>query len=195
MMAPRVRAYLRVSSDGQTVENQRADIEDYARARRYEIAHVYEETGSASKARPVFNQMRTDARRGRFDILVVWALDRFGRSLAGNVSAVTELDEVGVSVASVREEWLEVRGPVRPLLIAILSWVAEQERAHLIARTNAGIARARAQGVRFGRPVRDVDVALVLERRASGDTVGRISRSLKVSKSTIVRALRKAKAS
>ena len=65
---------------------------------------------------------------------------------------VLECDRLGVPVISVREGWLDTSGPVRPLLVAIFGWVAEQERSRLIERTMAGLARARAQGKRLGRP-------------------------------------------
>ena len=73
--------------------------------------------------------MLKDARRGKFAVLVIWALERFGRSMIGNLSDVLELDRIGVTVVSARETWLDTGGPVRSLLIAIFSWVAEQERA------------------------------------------------------------------
>lgn len=103
------------------------------------------------------------AHRGAFEVLLVWSLDRLGRSMTGNlVEAVLELDRYGVAVMSVREPWLDTGGPVRPLLIAIFGWVAEQERAQIAERTKAGLARARKKGVQLGRPKRRVD-----KRRAS----------------------------
>jgi putative DNA-invertase from lambdoid prophage Rac len=111
--------YLRVSSDRQTVENQRPDVEQLARARGLEVAHVYEAAASAVKHRPRYEAMLKDAKRGKFGVLVVWALDRFGRSMVGNLQDVLELDRIGVQVVSVREPWLDTGGPVRTLLIAI----------------------------------------------------------------------------
>jgi putative DNA-invertase from lambdoid prophage Rac len=72
--------------------------------------------------------------------------------MTGAINTVLELDRLGVPVLSVREGWLDTSGPVRPLLVAIFGWVAEQERTRLIERTRAGLARARAQGKRLGRP-------------------------------------------
>jgi DNA invertase Pin-like site-specific DNA recombinase len=154
----RAAIYLRVSKDEQTTENQRPDVGRIVETRRLELVAEYEEKASAVKARPQFEKMMRDAHRGAFNVLVVWALDRFGRSMVGNLQAVLELDRRGVQVVSVREPWLDTGGAVRPLPIAIFSWVAEQERAHLVARTKAGIARARRKGIRIGRPERPVDV-------------------------------------
>ncbi len=143
--------YLRVSSDRQTVENQRAEVEQLARARGYEPI-AYEETESAAKRRPVFDRMLADARAGKVRAVAVWAIDRLHRSMQGAINDVLELDRLGVRVLSVRESWLDTAGPVRALLVAIFGWVAEQERARLIERTKAGLERARRQGKRLGRP-------------------------------------------
>jgi putative DNA-invertase from lambdoid prophage Rac len=113
---------------------------------------IYEEVESAAKARPVFDRMLADARAGRVRAIIVWPLDRHHRSMVGSIQAVLECDRIGVPVISVREPWLDTSGPVRPLLVAIFGWVAEQERARLIERTKAGLERARRQGKRIGRP-------------------------------------------
>ena len=72
--------------------------------------------------------------------------------MTGAINTVLELDRLDVPVLSVREGWLDTSGPVRPLLVAIFGWVAEQERTRLIERTKAGVERARRQGKRLGRP-------------------------------------------
>lgn len=190
-MRTKAAAYLRVSTDGQTVDNQRPELVELARARRLDVVRWYEEQASAAKRRPVFDQVLADAHAGRFSVLLIWALDRFGRSMAGNVNAVLELDRKGVRVVSVRESWLDVDGPVRPLLIAIFSWVAEQERAQLVARTKAGIERARSKGIRLGRPAARVDV--VRARRLQdneGLSLRQVARELRVPLATLHRALR-----
>ena len=141
--APRCALYLRVSTAEQTTAGQMPDIQALVAARGYAVVETYEEQASAVKTRPAYERMMADAREGKFRVLVVWALDRFGRSLAGNVNALLALDKLGVTVVSVREPWLDTAGPVRELLVAIFSWVAQQERARLIERTKAGIAVAR----------------------------------------------------
>lgn len=153
----RAALYLRVSTDGQTVENQRAELAQLAKARGWgkDLSPPllwYEETASAARARPVLDRLMADARAGRIQAVAVWALDRLDRSMVGCLLRLVELDRLGVQVVSLRETWLDTGGPARSLLIAIFGWVAEQERARLIERTNAGIARARAEGKTFGRP-------------------------------------------
>lgn len=148
---PLAAAYVRVSSDKQTAENQVAEVRQLAVARGFEPV-VYEEVESAAKARPVLDRMLADVRAGRVQAVAVWALDRLHRSMTGAINTVLELDRLGVPVLSVREGWLDTTGPVRPLLVAIFGWVAEQERTRLIERTKAGLKRARRQGKRLGRP-------------------------------------------
>jgi putative DNA-invertase from lambdoid prophage Rac len=147
----RAALYVRVSTDRQTAENQVTEVRQLAVARGYDPV-VYEEVESAAKARPVFDRMLADVRAGRVHAVAVWALDRLHRSMTGAITTVLELDRLGVPVLSVREGWLDTSGPVRPLLVAIFGWVAEQERTRLIERTKAGLERARREGKRLGRP-------------------------------------------
>lgn len=167
--------YVRVSTAEQTTLAQMPDIQALVAARGYAVVETYEEQASAVKTRPAYERMMADARAGRFKVLVVWALDRFGRSLAGNVNALLALDKMGVTVVSVREPWLDTAGPVRELLVAIFSWVAQQERARLIERTKAGIAVARTE--KEGRWGRRSASAMVRDKTPAGlalldETVG-----------------------
>jgi DNA invertase Pin-like site-specific DNA recombinase len=188
---PRAALYLRVSTEGQATDNQRPELEQLARARGMRVVRVFEECASAVASRAQFGAMMAGAHAGQFDALLVWALDRFGRSMVGNMAAVLELDRLGVQVVSVREPWLDTSGPVRSLLVAIFSWVAEQERAQLVARTKAGLTRARARGIRLGRPAARVDVARALELRAGGLSLRDVARELRVPPTTVARALRR----
>src|SRR5258708_40224264 len=96
--------------------------------------------------------MMVDAKRGRFRVLLIWSLDRFGRNMHRNIGDVLELDRLGVQVVSVKEPWLDQQGPARSLLLAGFSWGAEQEAVRLSGRTPAGLARARAAGRDRGPP-------------------------------------------
>ena len=134
-----------------------------------------------------------DGRRGKFDVLVVWALDRFGRSMIGNMSDVKTLDEVGVQIVSVREAWLDTTGPARNLLVGIFSWVGEQELARLVERTKAGMARARRHGTKSGRPIgrakRRVDVDEARRLMAEGRSQRAAAKALHIPLGTLQRAL------
>jgi putative DNA-invertase from lambdoid prophage Rac len=109
--------YLRVSTaDGrQTTANQWPELDRLAAGRGF-AAVKYEETESAAKARPVFDGLMADARSGKLNAVVVWALDRLHRSMVGAINTVLELDGLGVQVISAREPWLDTAGPVRSLL-------------------------------------------------------------------------------
>lgn len=143
--------YLRVSTDKQTVTNQILDLQRLVQARGY-TPIVFEEIESAAKARPILDRLLADARAGKVQAVAIWALDRLHRSMTGAINTVLELDRLGVRVISVRESWLDTDSPVRPLLVAIFGWVAEQERTRLIERTKAGMARAKREGKKIGRP-------------------------------------------
>jgi len=101
---------------------------------------------------------------------------------------VLELDRLGVPVLSVREGWLDISGPVRPLLVAIFGWVAEQERATLIERTRAGLDRASRQGKRLGRPqTSGVLLRGAQELVAAGTSVSEAARGKSVSRGALRR--------
>jgi len=164
-------------------------VQQIITTRGYKLAHVFEEGASAVKKRPEYERMMKAARRGEFDVLVVRALDRFGRSMTGNLADVLELDRLGITVVSVRESWLDTTSPVRSLLIAIFSWVAEQERNRLVERTRAGIASARRKVQRIGRPRARLDEDQLRELRAQGLSVRKIAEVLNVGTSTVQRHL------
>lgn len=181
--------YLRVSTDEQTTANQLADLETLARVRGFEIVKVYDETGSAVKRRPVYEQMLQDAKRGRFDVLLIAAIDRLGRSMNKNVQDALELDRCGVELVSHRETWLDMTSPVRGLLLAVFSWLAEEERRVLIARTKSGLARARREGRVLGRPRVVLDLGRARRLREEGRSVRAVAKVMGVSKSVLGRAL------
>jgi putative DNA-invertase from lambdoid prophage Rac len=185
----RAALYLRVSTGMQETENQRPDILQVVRTRGLEIVQIFDEKMSAAKERPEFKKMLLAAHRGSFDCLVIWSLDRFGRSMVGNLQAVIELDRIGVQVISVREQWLDTSGPVRSLLIAIFSWVAEQERLRISERTKAGLERARRQGKQIGRPKATINMPVALALRDRGLSIRQMARELKIGASTLHRLL------
>jgi putative DNA-invertase from lambdoid prophage Rac len=182
--------YVRVSTDKQTAANQVSEVWQLAVARGYEPM-VYEEVESAAKARPVLERMLADVRAGRVQAVAVWALDRLHRSMTGSINTVLELDRLGVPVLSVREGWFDTSGPVRPLLVAIFGWVAEQERTRLIERTKAGVERARRQGKRLGRPpASPILLHAARDLVASGVPVAEAARQKGVARSTLQRFMR-----
>lgn len=189
----RAAIYLRVSTADQTTENQLPELRRIVRTRKLRVVNWYQETASAAGERPQFAKMLEQARQGAFDVVLVWSIDRFGRSMFGNLRDVLELEERGVRVVSARESWLDVDGPTRNLMIAIISWVAEQERARLIERTKAGMERARREGKQIGRERRLGFVELEKLRRlvAARKTQRQMAGALRVPRSTIRGYLRR----
>jgi putative DNA-invertase from lambdoid prophage Rac len=181
--------YVRVSTDEQTARNQRPDLERLARARGWHVVERIEETvsGAAGTKRPGLDRLDELVHVGAVDVVAVWALDRLGRSMTETIRRVLWLERAGVELVSARERWLDVTGLVRPLLVAIFGWVAEQERAPIVERTKAGLARARAAGKRLGRPRRvgAVDRRRVLELAEHGRSVREIAVAMKVPRSTV----------
>jgi len=150
--------YLRVSTDGQTEANQEPDCLRLCAARGWEPL-VIRETESGAKERPEWRRVVELARRGQVGAVVFWALDRIGRKRVQVAHDVSELARFKVAIVSVQDSWLDQPdGPLRDLLVQLLAWVAEGERRRLIERTRAGLARARREGKRFGRPPAPPDV-------------------------------------
>lgn len=196
--------YLRVSTrdKGQTTDNQLAQLRAWCEHKGHDIVEVYrdEESGRKGRAeRRGFDRMFTDARRGRFGLVVFWALDRFSREgTAQTIHYLRTLDEYGVRFHSHTEEYLATDNElVRDLLLTILSHFARLESERLSERTKAGMERARRQGTKLGRPSK-VDVALPVVRAAQeageeltrAQLAGRVERETgtAVSKKTISRA-------
>jgi putative DNA-invertase from lambdoid prophage Rac len=159
-----VAIYLRVSkADGsQDATNQEPDCRRLCEARGWLEPTVVTELESAVKERPVWRDVLELAHRGIYNVIVVWSLDRVGRSMWRTIDDVRALERAGCRLVSVRESWLDTGGPAAPLLLAIFSWVADHERQRLIERTKAGLERARRQGTKLGRKPVEIS-ALMLE--------------------------------
>lgn len=181
--------YVRTSRVDQHPENQLPELRHMAEERGFEVVEVYEEQISAVKHRPAFERLKHDAQLGAFNAVIVWALDRLGRSMLDVIFTVQQLDSQNVRLLSVKETWLDTTGPMRQLLIALFGWVAEQERSRIIERTQAGLARARAEGIPIGRPRVDVDLAELGRLQAEGMSVRKIAKLVGCSVTTTARRL------
>ncbi len=151
----KVCIYSRVSTGEQETKNQSIVLSDWAKQRGFEVVSIYQEEESAWKAghqRELVNLI-TDARRRKFQVVLVWALDRLSREGAlAILSLVHKLSLYGVKILSYQESWTEVPGEIAELLYALTGWVARMESQRRSERTKAGLARVKAQGRRLGRP-------------------------------------------
>ena len=149
----RVAIYARVSTTDQHVANQVAELRQYATARGWILHAEYCDTGvSGSKeSRPALDRLMKDARRRKFDVLLVWRLDRLGRSLSHLVRLLDELNALGVGFVSLAES-LDATTAAGKLMLHLLAAFSEFERNRIRERVTAGIARVRAEGKTLGRP-------------------------------------------
>src|SRR5580692_8111830 len=143
-------------------------------------------TGSKD-SRPALNRLMTDAQRRKFDAVLVWKLDRFGRSLRHLVNALAELEALGLTFISLRDN-LDLSTPSGRLMFQIIGAMAEFERALIQERVRAGVRNARAKGKRIGRPRKLVDVLELDRLRKQGFGWKKIQAELGVSKGTAQRA-------
>lgn len=158
----RAALYLRVSTDEQSCDMQERDLMRLAEHRGLEVSHVYRDEGwsGAKASRPAFDQMVRDAKRGRFDVLLCWKLDRLGRSLSNLIRLLEDLRTWNVALISYNES-LDLDSPSGRLMYQLISAFGEYEREIIRARVKAGLRNARARGKRLGRPRVAVDPARI----------------------------------
>jgi DNA invertase Pin-like site-specific DNA recombinase len=183
----RVGIYLRVSTAGQTVENQRIDLTRVAEQRGWSIVDEYVDHGvSGAKGRdkrPGFDRMCKDAAQGKLDVIAAWAIDRVGRSLSDVATFMSELTAQKVALY-LHQQNVDGTSPAGRAMLGMAAVFAEFERAMLTDRIHAGIARARKHGTKSGKaigrplaPTRDVE-RRARELRAKGYGLVRIGRAL-----------------
>jgi len=183
----RVALYARVSTlNGQHPEMQLAELREYASRRGWEVAGEYVDEGvSGSKeSRPELNRLMDDSHRRQFDMVLVWKIDRFGRSLKHLVNALADLDAYGVTFASLKDN-LDLSTPSGRLMFQIIGAMAEFERALIQERVRAGLQNARRNGKRLGRPSRVVDLDDIACMRAQGRSLRNIAERVGVGYGTV----------
>jgi len=180
--SPRIALYARVSTSGghQDPEMQLRELREYVEHRGWQITETYTDTVSGSKdSRPALNRLMADACQRRFDAVLVWKLDRFGRSLRHLVNSLAELEALGVAFVSLRDN-LDLSTPSGRLMFQIIGAMAEFERALIQERVRAGLRNAQAKGRRLGRPRADVSETEVAVLRASGASWRTVAKELGV---------------
>ncbi len=179
--------YARVSTLDQEPENQLAELRRYVDARGWTAQEFIDKGISGAKhRRPALDALIKDAKRRRFDVVVCWRLDRLGRNLRHLILLIDELHALGVAFISLHEG-IDATTPAGRLQLHVLGAIAEFERARIAERVRAGLARAKKQGRKLGRPQRPVPEAVLAPVR--GLSVREAARQLGVSPATAHRWL------
>ncbi len=182
--------YARVSTAEQSLEMQTHDLRKFANQRGWTTVEYLEKESSVKK-RPVFRQMLEDARMGKVNVILVWRIDRFARSMKDFVLTTLELHEWKVRLISVTEGVdTGDESPFAEFQRNLLAILAQLERKIIVSRVNAGIAEAKRQGKHCGRPVRVWDRDRAVELYRGGYSIRQIGAFLKVPVSTVAKALK-----
>jgi DNA invertase Pin-like site-specific DNA recombinase len=149
--------------------------------------HEYTDTISGAKSkRPGLDQLLTDARRHRFDILIVAAFDRIARNVRHFLEVLDELNRLNIEFVSLREN-IDTGGPLGRAMVVIVGAIAELERSLIVERVKAGMRRARLEGRRIGRAPLDIDREQVVRDRASGMSLTQVAKKHRISRASVCR--------
>jgi DNA invertase Pin-like site-specific DNA recombinase len=187
----RVAIYLRVSTDGQSIENQRQELLSVAKHHGWDVVETFQDQGiSGSKGRdkrPAFDRLLKAATRRQFDMIAAWSVDRLGRSLQDLVAFLGEIHGAGVDLF-LHQQGIDTSTPAGKAMFQMLGVFAEFERSIIVARVHAGLKRARKEGKRLGRP--PIDPAIERRIKAAitrGDSVRMIAAAHDVGNATVMR--------
>jgi DNA invertase Pin-like site-specific DNA recombinase len=183
--------YSRVSTLDQNPQMQLLDLQQLASQRGFEVIDTYVDHGFSGVRvkRPALDRMLADARRGRFEVLLVWSCDRVARSTRHLLDVLDELNQLNIQFVSFREA-LDTSGPLGRAITIIIGAIAELERSLIIERVRAGMRRAKLEGRHIGRNPLVLDQAGILRDRAQGMSLRQIGKTHRISTATVTRVLR-----
>ena len=187
----RTAIYARVSTTDQSTESQLLDLRRYVADRGWQIFNEYIDEGiSGTKdSRPALNKLMNDARKRRFDVMLVWRFDRFARSTRHLINALEEFKNLGIDFVSFQEN-IDTSSPLGSAIFTIISAVAQLERDIISERVKAGLRRAKKNGKTLGRPRGStIDTQRAKELRAQNLTMEKIAAEMSTSPATVWRAL------
>lgn len=189
--------YLRVSTEEQTILNQRIAIKKWAADNDYEILEFFEDASISGKIaainRPAFREMLEIVRSEQVDAVIVYELSRVGRTFWETLDAIKAIEQYAPLIScSAKEVFLQTTDPsIRKLLIGILTWVAEREREILIQRTKDGMIRAKESGKMIGRPKKFFDKDSLIKLLSQDMPKRKIAENLGMSKATLYKGIRR----
>ena len=198
-MAKRVGIYARVSTrNGQTTENQLRELKSVSKRHGWEVAKVYTDDGvSGAKGReqrPGLDELLKGVARKEFDVVAAWSVDRLGRSLQDMIASLNELKAKGVDLY-LHKQGLDTGTPAGKAMFQMLGVFAEFEREIIAERIHAGLARAREQGTKSGKPIGRPRTSrarrrAVVQAREAGRSIRQIAGELRMSSATVQQVLR-----
>jgi DNA invertase Pin-like site-specific DNA recombinase len=189
-MKKRVAIYCRVSTADQRPETQLYDLREMAKQRGYEVVQEYVDTISGAKSkRPGLDQLMADARRNRFDIVLVAAFDRMARSVRHFLEVLDELTHLGIEFVSLREN-IDTGGPLGRAIVVIVGAIAELERNLIVERVKAGMRRAKLEGRRIGRAPLNINREQVVADRQSGMSLTKVASKHRISRASVCRLMK-----
>ena len=182
--------YTRVSTADQNVGMQLDELRAYCERRGLEVAEEYVDSAvsGAKESRPALNRLLADARRRRFDAVLVYRYDRFARSLRQLVNALGEFDALGIHFISLHEG-VDTSTPSGRLVFGIFASIAEFERSLITERVKSGQAAAKRRGIKFGRPRLELDAEKLAELRSQGMSYANIAKATGLSVGTVYRVM------
>ena len=189
-------AYLRVSTEEQTVQNQKLALEKWAQQNNYQILDFFDDPAISGRVpatqRSGFQEMLELVKITGVDAVLVYELSRVGRTFWDTLDAIKAVEHHAPLIScSPRESFLQTtEASIRKLMIGILTWAAERERELLVQRTKDGIERARAAGKGIGRPQKTIDKNQLIILLAENNSKRTIAKSLGISKATLYKNLR-----
>ncbi|MGR3174594.1 MAG: recombinase family protein [Candidatus Scalindua sp.] len=187
----KVAIYARVSTKDQSVDMQLNDLERYTRERGYEVFKIYKDNGvsGTKETRPALSGLMDDAKKRKFDTVLVWRFDRFARSTKHLVSALYEFRNLGIDFISYQEN-IDTSSPLGEAIFTIISAMSKLERDIIAERVKGGLRKARANGKRLGRPNSDVDINKVIKCKEQGMSIREIAKDLGLSRGKVERTLK-----
>jgi len=182
--------YARISTVDQNLETQLLDLRETAKQRGYEVVREYTDTISGAKAkRPGLDQLLEDARRHRFDIVLVSAFDRVARNVRHFLEVLDELNHLRVEFLSLREN-IDTGGPLGRAMVVIVGAIAQVERQAIVERVKAGMRRARLEGRQIGRSPLKIDREQVVRDRVSGMSISQVAKKHRISRASVCRLMK-----
>ncbi len=187
----RTGIYVRVSTKDQSVDMQLNDLERYSKERGLNVFKMYQDNGvsGTKETRPALSELMNDAKKRKFDTVLVWRFDRFARSTKHLVTALYEFRNLGIDFISYQEN-IDTSSPLGEAIFTIISAMSKLERDIIAERVKGGLRKAKANGKKLGRPKSAVDTDKIVEYRKQNKSIRQIAGEMNISRGAVERTLK-----